>query len=285
MQQQVQPQPLQENSRVKKKKSKKVLIILLWLISILLFAGLGAGIYALLTKEDEETTGAKELSCSYNDETYEHGTTFQADDGCNQCVCNNDKVTCTTVDCEDTNGSNEDTTTTDETESDTSGSNGSTNDTGTTTDPYEGWKTYANEEWGISFKHNGSGEETLSVDNPDNDDPNVYRIGYRINSKYNEEIVIQWRMWENEEQLPLNQFYDAYQSYLNSSCDIDKNFSVGNKTGIKAFCEEANTGGIPRTEVFIMDSQKRIFNITYLHYMDEELLEVTDLSIQTISVN
>ncbi|MBN2015652.1 hypothetical protein JW766_02365 [Candidatus Dojkabacteria bacterium] len=149
-------------------------------------------------------------------------------------------------------------------------------------DPYAGWKTYTNNEWGISFKHNGSGAEREIIDNPGVSDPNVIRVGFEINNDYGNEIVIRWDVWENPEKLSLNEFYETYQSYK-TGCSVDKNFKIGDKTVIRALCPNEPMG-VPLTEVYIFDSQQRVFLISYLHYMDEKLMEYTDLSIQTIKV-
>ena len=92
-----------------KKKSKKGLVIGVSLL--ILFAGLGAGGYYLLTKDDQEvkdTNGVvdqqddKKEVCTYEGKEYESGASFEATDGCNTCSCETEEtVVCTEMDCQE----------------------------------------------------------------------------------------------------------------------------------------------------------------------------------------
>ena len=41
--------------------------------------------------------------CPYQGWSYEHGESFDMDDGCNVCICNDGIITCTEMICEDIN--------------------------------------------------------------------------------------------------------------------------------------------------------------------------------------
>lgn len=81
------------------KKSSKLPLILLFVFTALFFGGLGvAGGKLLLCEEGTKTEEKK--TCSYNDATYNDGDTFDADDGCNKCICSDGEIRCTEMACE-----------------------------------------------------------------------------------------------------------------------------------------------------------------------------------------
>ncbi|MBN2015465.1 hypothetical protein JW766_01395 [Candidatus Dojkabacteria bacterium] len=94
-----QEQALTQQQPVQEKKSNKVLIIAVLVFTSLLSCGIGVGVYWFLTK-DKQAEPEQKKTCSYNDTTYNDGDTFDADDGCNQCLCNDGEVTCTLMACE-----------------------------------------------------------------------------------------------------------------------------------------------------------------------------------------
>jgi hypothetical protein len=84
----------------KEQKSKKGLIILLLLIIALLLCSIGTISYWLLTRKDSVETQSQKQACSYNDQNYNDGDSFDATDGCNMCLCNDGNVACTETDCD-----------------------------------------------------------------------------------------------------------------------------------------------------------------------------------------
>jgi len=155
-----------------------------------------------------------------------------------------------------------------------------------TDDPYEGWSNYRNETWGIEFKHNGDGSEILTHDNTGNTDPQVSRIGYSVNPDQesgSKVIQVFWSLWENSEELFLNEFFDTYLDF-DGNCTVNKNYIIEDNVVIKCICDERPTG-VSSTDIYIIDSEKRIFRVSYLHYMDETLMETANLSIDTIKVD
>jgi len=92
------PQPKIES----KGSSKKLLLIVLWFITAIIFAGLGAFGYWFLTREKQEESKVEPetRTCIYDGKTYASGNSFEATDGCNICFCNDDgQVGCTEMQC------------------------------------------------------------------------------------------------------------------------------------------------------------------------------------------
>lgn len=117
------------------KSSNKLLVVALLITTAVLFAGLGAGGYYLLTRNKKEATPTtpERQSCTYNNQAYNDSASFDATDGCNTCLCNNGNVVCTELNC-------------------TKESNGTTND-GNEIDPYSGWNTYTNDLLGYTVRY------------------------------------------------------------------------------------------------------------------------------------
>jgi len=173
----------------------------------------------------------------------------------------------------------------DNSSSDTSSTTTTTITADTEPDPYDGWKTYRNDEWGIEFKHNGDGSDMLTHENPGTSDPRVSTVGYAVNPNQESDsgiVQILWSVWENPEELSLNDFYDTYLDY-DTSCTVDKNFTIGSNVVIKGICDE-RPQGVSSTDIYLIDSENRVFQVSYLHYMDETLMDIADLSIPTIKV-
>lgn len=74
------------NPSIFKALSIAVSIILLFIIAMF--------IYLQLNKQD-----TNEQQCTYNGVTYESGTDFDAEDGCNTCSCENGEIACTEIAC------------------------------------------------------------------------------------------------------------------------------------------------------------------------------------------
>lgn len=136
--------PSQQVNPQEKKKSKKG-FLLLFLFTALLFGGLGIlGGKMLLCKK---TTEEKKQTCSFNDITYNDSDTFDANDSCNKCLCNNGEVTCTETACD--NSVSE-------------------------VDPYKGWKTYENEVYEYKLMYPSDWEiDTSTAECTDEDNQNV----------------------------------------------------------------------------------------------------------------
>lgn len=93
----------QETAKPEEKKdSRKPLLILPWTITAISFIGLGIGGYWIFSKEINKTDPHKQ-TCTYDEKTYNDGDEFNATDICNKCLCNNGKVICTQLECDETN--------------------------------------------------------------------------------------------------------------------------------------------------------------------------------------
>ncbi|MBN2015455.1 hypothetical protein JW766_01345 [Candidatus Dojkabacteria bacterium] len=97
-QEQVQQVPTQPESD-SKKKPNSIIILFLLLFTSLLSCAIGIGVYWFLTK-DKEAEPEQKQNCTHNNETYDNGETFDAGDDCNECFCDNGKVTCTLLSCD-----------------------------------------------------------------------------------------------------------------------------------------------------------------------------------------
>lgn len=133
--------PRSSGSDSTRQKRNKILIIvgvvsiLLLICGILGVVGLSMGVFQSV--QNVNNTDDTQKVCSYGESVYQNGESFEALDGCNECVCNNGVVSCTESSCSD-NVNEDDTGNANDEDGNTSDSN---NGASTSSSTDVDWKT------------------------------------------------------------------------------------------------------------------------------------------------
>lgn len=138
----------QEVKVVKKNNIKVIVVAIIFVILLIILLSFIA-IYSLDIFNLRGTTG----ECKYNGQTYVDGQNFDAEDGCNTCLCNGNtgEVFCTEIDCDINQSTNE------------INNNTSTPEVEPVNTNNNGWKTYASTIYDYSLQY----PETVVLSTPE----------------------------------------------------------------------------------------------------------------------
>lgn len=80
-------------------KTNKILIIIAFIVVFALGILLGLNFKSTQSIDNPINLNPFPKSCRYNGKTYKMGESFPAEDGCNNCSCENGEVVCTLMAC------------------------------------------------------------------------------------------------------------------------------------------------------------------------------------------